>query len=191
MISTKTYLDEQQSNLQLIIDYFESLKERFDINQINWRMDDTAWSIGQCCHHIILVNRYYLDRSKEKIDATVEANLLEESPFRSGYLGNMMISLVGAHNGFKLKSPSLFEPENTDYKTSIFSEILLSLEEVKTMIESSSGLDLNKIKIDSPDNKLMRFRLGDVFKILIDHCERHMNQIKELAGSALFPLKNA
>jgi len=187
VVATQTYLDKQRENLVSIEAFCKKVIEPLTIEHLNWSPKQGDWTIAQNMAHLSKINGAYLAKSTEKVEEVKENGLIEESPFRSGYLGTFMISLMGPDSSFKLKAAENFLPEKDIYELDIKDTLCNSFNAIAKLIDDIEGLDLNKIKISLPNNSLMRIKLGDVIKVLIDHIWRHLNKIETLTKSADFP----
>jgi len=187
LIATQTYLDKQRDNLHLVEAFCKEVIEPLTEDQLNWVAEDEVWTIAQNMDHLSKINGAYLEKSTEKVEEVKEAGLEEESPFRSGYLGTFMSSLMGPESSFKLKAAEKFSPESKIYNADIKATLCHSFDSIAKLIDDIEGLDLNKIKITLPNNNLMRIKLGDVIKVLIDHIWRHLNKIKAITELKDFP----
>lgn len=187
MVATKTYLDKQRENLLSIEAFCKKVIEPLTVEQLNWISDDKVWTIAQNMDHLSKINGAYLQKSNVKVDELKESDLQEETPFKSGYLGTFLISLMGPDSSFKLKAAEKFTPKQDAYNIEIKSVLADSFNSIRKLIEDINGLDLNKIKISLPNNNLMRIKLGDVIKVLIDHIWRHLNKIEALSQLEDFP----
>lgn len=187
MVATQTYLDKQRENLQKIKTFCDEVIDPLTIEQLNWMVDSNVWTIAQNMDHLSKINGAYLEKSNDKIEEGKDAGLEEESPFRSGYLGTFMISLMGPESSFKLKAAEKFSPKKEVYELDIKSILCDSFNAIAKLIDDIDGLDLNKIKINVPNNNLMRIKLGDVIKVLIDHIWRHLNKIEAITQLEEFP----
>src|SRR5262249_10596095 len=46
-----------------------------DATQLNWRPDDTRWSVAQCFEHLVTINGFMLRAAESALDGTASPNL--------------------------------------------------------------------------------------------------------------------
>ena len=74
----------------------------------------------------------------------------------------------------------MFFPDSSDVNKSIIEDYVKSSEELIALVNKMKHLDLKKIKLSSPVNKLIRLNLGDPLIIIPKHDERHLNQAERV-----------
>ena len=55
------------------------------------------------------------------------------------------------------------------------------------LLESARGLDLKRIRVASPANRLFKFPIGGYFRISVAHERRHLWQADQVAAAPAFP----
>ncbi|WP_256010412.1 DinB family protein [Desertivirga xinjiangensis] len=178
-----TLSDRAQAHLDIVKSRFKNQGE-----QELLRFPETGgWSIAQCLEHLNSYGDYYLPRIRAVLNIGTES---EEADFRSGWLGNyfsnMMEPSEKKYNAFKGHLPVT----NLDPGAVVDKFISQQLELLDLLrIARTSRLN-NRIPISiSP---LIRLKSGDVFRFVIAHNERHMQQalrnLKRVQVSDLSPV---
>ncbi len=139
------------------------------------------WSILQIIDHLNVVFKEYdpivlraIEREKNISDSNGQIEL--------SFFGKMFIYYVSPESRKKLPAPKLFQPRvdvaldrNSVIDTFLSNEYKLQEE----MIQAKT-VYLNGRKFASPISRLIRFRLGELFTVIIRHQQRHFLSIKEL-----------
>jgi len=55
------------------------------------------------------------------------------------------------------------------------------------VIEKSRDADIQQVKVASPASALLRFRLGDALRLMVEHNKRHLKQADAVMASSGFP----
>ena len=169
--------------LELTIELAKDAKELLEISllELNKKASLDSWSALECLEHLNLYSAFYLPEIKEKMD--MKNDLKSTGIFRSGWLGNYFANAMKV-NGGKFKKMKTFNDKNPNGSNLDYKTIHVFLKDQKELIEllnNSRTTDLNKIKTSITISKLIKLRLGDTFRFLIYHNERHIIQALKAA----------
>jgi len=150
--------------------------KQLGIDQLNFKKSDAEWSILECIEHLNLYGDFYLPE--------IEKQILENNNkgatvfFSSGLLGNYFANLMKVENGRikKMKSPKDKNPSNSKLTITTIDRFLKQQEMLRSLLLQAKNTDLIKTKTAISLSKLIRIRLGDTFRFLIYHIERHIFQ---------------
>ena len=170
--------------------YAETLLTPPSREQLRWKPNDETWCIGQVVEHMRIVNDSYLVRAADVIRGRrpSEQEIQEYSPNR---LGQRFIAAVGPNGNFSMAVPKKFEPHMKSVPRDVTTLFLDQFSAVDVIIKESAGADLKKSKVSSPISRFLKFQLGDVFKIILAHNDRHLRQIDRLQRISGYPLTGA
>ena len=142
------------------------------------------WSAVQVLEHLNGYNRHYLPAIESELSVvTYDTN----SWFSSGYWGEKFTKMMRPANVYevknKMKTTKKMSFPNSLHVDSVLKEFLEGQDRLLRLLEMAKGKDLAKIHIPITLTKLIKLRLGDTFRFLIAHEQRHMiqarNTIKE------------
>lgn len=140
------------------------------------------WSAAQCLDHLNAYARFYIPRIEKGIQGKLSGSLPPApSPvFKSGWLGNyftnMMRPKADGHPGMKMQSPKGYRPlADLDAKL-VVNEFIDWQERAKQLLEQAKLVNLESIKIPTTLGSWLKFSLGDTFRFVIAHEQRHMAQ---------------
>ena len=162
----------------------EQLVSSLRDEQLLRRPDEGGWSIAQCFHHLVVSNAAYLPRMEAAISDARSRSRIATAPYEPSWVGRWFIKAVSPATTSKLKAPAIFRPSDSP-SPSAARDFLAQQRTIDRLMLQSDGLDLIGIKITSPVTRMLRFRLGEAFEILVRHEERHLGQAKRVA-TALF-----
>ncbi|MCA9740698.1 MAG: DinB family protein [Deferribacteres bacterium] len=181
------FLRALAERVQIIATEASAHFSKLDNQQLNFKPADNTWSIGQCLDHIITTNRQYFEMLKPMISGWRDKNQVRSKPFRSGLFGNFFVNSMKPNPKRKLKSPDIFLPAQSEVTKTILNDFERNLQQVLQLLQHADGADLNRIKVTSPVTRLIRFRLGDCFNVLVTHSERHTAQARGVLAAPQFP----
>lgn len=158
--------------------------------QLGWRPAPASWSVGECLGHLITTNRLYLG-CIDRLFAGAIPKATPDAGFRGGPVAARFIAALGPDSARKFKAPSLFKPSapgaSGDVDPGIVERFIEQQAHMRSMVERCRGVDLRRAKVRSPVNGLIRFRLGDALRFLVEHGKRHLNQAEAVLASDGFP----
>src|SRR5690606_9775084 len=80
-------------------------------NQINWKPDESQWSIGECFEHLIRTNAKYIP-VYELYDLKGKED--REHPYRATFMGKFVLKSVNPENTRKFKTSPSFNPSRSE-----------------------------------------------------------------------------
>ena len=81
-----------------------------DENQLNWRTDESQWSIAQCLEHLIAGNEGFYPVFDAIKLGKKQTRLWERVPLVPAFFGKMLIGAVSPDGKRKFKAPKLIRP---------------------------------------------------------------------------------
>jgi hypothetical protein len=173
-------LNELKKHVQNHIDFSKSLLEISE-KILQHKPITTSWSVLECLEHLNLYGNFYLPEIQQKINTSKHKH---HQKFKSGFLGHKFATdmLPKANmktmNTFKSKNPIHTSLE----KEKVVLQFIHQQEKMLKLLETASTKNLTKIKtaITLP---LLKFRLGDTFRFVIYHNERHIVQAQKVLKS--------
>lgn len=137
------------------------------------------WNAIECIEHLNLYGDFYLP----EIEASIRQGNKGNETFKSSWIGNYFAKSVAPVDPsigknhpnpmktFKDKNPTLVAVRNHPLKV-----FLKQQEKTLDLLEAAHAIDLTKTKTAISISKLIKLRLGDTFRVLIYHNQRHMEQ---------------
>ena len=176
------YIQSTTHNIERASRIFSNLSEK----QINWKAGPASWSIGECISHLVNSNALYLSKI-ENIINSVSVSSEKDFPFKQSIVGKMISKGVDPANMKKTKTFKVFFPDASNISQNIIDNYVSSSQKFIELVGKMRYVDLKKIKLSSPVNKLLRMNLGDVLIIIQKHDERHLNQAERVMIYKDFP----
>ncbi len=148
------------------------------IEKLNWRFDKSSWSILECLEHLNLYGDFYISEIQKRIETSKNLNTKD---FKSGLLGNYFAnSMLPKENLNKIKTFKDKNPIGSKLDKTTIVRFISQQNQILELLDKSRQVNLNKIKTAISISKLIKLRLGDTFKVLIYHNERHIVQANKL-----------
>lgn len=172
---------------KLIQDLIE--RTRININQaekfknlptekLNWKAEQDSWSIFECFEHLNLYGDFYIPEIKKRIENT---NKPSKENFKSGFLGNYFAkSMLPKENLNRMKTFKDKNPIGSKLDKTTIERFISQQENILNLLDKSRKIDLNKTKTAISISKLIKLKIGDTFRFVIYHNERHIVQANKI-----------
>jgi hypothetical protein len=102
--------------------------------------------------------------------------------FVSGFWGNYFVNSIMPKNVFeirnKMKTGKNFSPDKGANVEAVFKEFSQHQNKLLSLLEVARRRNLNSIYIPTTFSRFVRFKLGDMFRFLVAHEQRHMIQAR-------------
>jgi hypothetical protein len=137
------------------------------------------WSIAQILEHLNSYGRIYLP----EIDKAISTSQTQRSAwFNSGFWGNYFTNMMKPKDVFevknKMKAMKSHSPENKLNPGKVLDEFIEQQHRLLQLLEMAKLRNLNSIKVPLSLTKLIKFKLGDTFRFLVAHEQRHFVQAR-------------
>ncbi len=134
---------------------------------------DGGWSIAQCLDHLNGYGNYYFPLMRQGM----ERNTTAGEDYSGTWLGNMFTKSLHPDTGKKkMKAFKTHRPSRELNAKEVVAEFVRQQEELLSMMKLARHRDLSKIKIPTSIASWIRMNLGDTFRFIVAHNERHMRQ---------------
>jgi DinB superfamily len=148
--------------------------------------DAGKWSVAQILEHLNSYGRYYLPL----IERSIDKQYPPKEYYRPGLLGEYFTkSMLPKKNGQitnKMQAPRNHRPAMDIDNNKVIQEFLQQEHLLLDLLEQAAGVNIEKIRIPISISRFIRLQLGDTFRFLIAHHQRHFVQ----ANNALKSLKH-
>ncbi len=152
------------------IERFKELAE----TELNHKKNETSWSILECIEHLNLYGDYYLPEIEKKI---VSSDQKADTIFKSGMLGNYFANqMLPKEDLKKMNAPKDKNPMGSQLEKSVIDRFEKQQLKMLELLDKARQVSLIKTKIAISISKLIKLRLGDTFRFVIYHNQRHLAQ---------------
>ncbi len=155
-----------------------ALSSNFDAHSLTRTRADGGWSPAAVLDHLAIMNRLYIPKLELAIASAQPSPGRDWRPTAGGRLIRWSVTTP-----MKLKTPSLFKPDDPSSDAAAVDRFLRSHEELLRALERSLPFHWQSIRLSSPASKFVKLNVGDVFVVLAEHADRHLNQIDAAHGT--------
>ena len=135
----------------------------------------------ECIEHLNLYGIFYLPEIEACILGSNEYQ--KQGQFKSSLIGDFFVNSVKASNNKKIKAIKMMIPDKSNLSLITIDQFIKQLEKLKSLLHQAKMMNLMKIKTSISLTKLFKLRLGDTFRFLAHHNERHILQAEKLIST--------
>jgi uncharacterized damage-inducible protein DinB len=171
-------INQLQADVKQIIAAAEHLQTA-DPVKLNYCSEEGSWSVAQVLEHLNAYNRYYLP--------VIEKSMIHISKdtsawFVPGFWGNYFTKMMMPKNVYeiknKMKAMKSYTPGKGLNVDAVFKEFFQHQNKLLQLLDVARRRNMNTIKIPVSISRFIRLKLGDTFRFLIAHEQRHMIQAR-------------
>lgn len=184
-IQTEALLVDLENRTKQLIQEAESFKNQSE-KVLNYKQAVDSWSVLECLEHLNLYGRFYLPEICKRIEKQISlsspsidlaSGQTENTLFRSGWLGNYFAnSMLPKAKLNKMKTFQNMNPLNSQLDKQVIEEFLNQQSELLRLLENARKVSLNNTKTAISISKFIKLKLGDTFRFVIYHNQRHLAQ---------------
>lgn len=177
-IENNQLIEDLIQRTKAVMNQAEALRE-LSLDHLNWKSDSESWSILECLEHLNRYGDFYIPEIKHRIKG--QPNKGGNLQFKSGLLGNYFAkSMLPKEQLNKMKTFQSMDPSGSDLNQETIQKFLNQQKQMLELLTQSRNLDLTKTKTSISISNWIKLRLGDTFRVVIYHNQRHMVQIQRI-----------
>lgn len=159
------------------IDFAQQLYNLSDA-ELNWRTDSKSWSALECLEHLNIYGYFYLPEIENTMHNSVSSS---ESEFYPGFLGDYFAkSMQPKAKLNKMKTFKKTDPIGSKLNRNVVATFIDQQHKILELLETSKNVNLNKLKTGISIATWIRIKLGDTFRFVIYHNQRHVLQAERV-----------
>lgn len=175
-VNQQEFVQQLIQDIQELVEIVEQQFAQASTEQLNWKANPNSWSVLECLEHLNRYSDFYHREIQQKI-AKAATEKSSTSLFKPSWLGNYFVDSVAPNNQKAMKTFKRMNPGNSQLLADTVIENFLAHQVfLIQLVEKSESLNWNKIKVPLEFFKLIHLRLGDVFRFLVAHSQRHIIQ---------------
>lgn len=160
-----------------IINQAEKLQQN-DLKYLTWKENPESWSILECLEHLNRYGDFYLPEIEHAIQKSNSKPSLE---FKPGLLGGYFAkSMLPKEKLNKMKTFKDKNPIHSTLNKTVIQTFLDQQFKLLDLFSKAHNVNLNQVKIKTSISALLRLKLGDTFRFIVNHNIRHMRQIERV-----------
>ena len=172
-IPSAELIDDLIERTRLVINEAEQLNQ-LSFDQLNKKSEPNKWTALECIEHLNYYGIFYLPEIKMRIE---KSNSKPETHFKSGLLGNYFaVGMLPKEKLNKMNTFKSMNPLNSKLTKEVLTVFLNQQQTMLKLLNQARSISLNKTKTSISISKLIKLKLGDTFRVVIYHNQRHLMQ---------------
>ena len=174
-INSKDLVEDLLQRTRVFKSQVENLKKLSE-GELNWKANADTWSVLENLEHLNRYGYFYIPEISRQIKASHHSPRPE---FKSSWLGNYFAkSMLPNEKLNKMNTFKDMNPNGSELSNEVIDTCLKQQDNLIKLLNAAIEVDLSKTKTGITLSKWIRLRLGDTFRVLIYHNQRHQVQIK-------------
>lgn len=147
------------------------------IESLNWKEGENSWSVLECIEHLNRYGDFYIPEITNRIASSKHHST---ELFKSSWLGKYFSDSVSYKTALnKMKTFQSMNPINSALTVKIIDAFIIQQYQIIDLLEKAKSVNLDKTKTSISISKLIKLRLGDTFRVVIYHNQRHIKQAEK------------
>lgn len=149
------------------------------LEALNKRAAEGKWSALECVEHLNRYGDFYMPEISQRI---ANAKVETEGQFKSGLLGQYFAEMMKPRPKLNtMNTLKMMNPIGSDLDESTLKKFITQQKQTLELLNKSREVSLTKTKTAISISKLIKLRLGDTFRVVIYHNNRHILQALKAA----------
>ena len=176
-ILTTQLLDELKEKTLQHLHYAEILLRKNE-HELNFRVSEECWSALECLEHLNRYGDFYIPEISRKM---ARSKTSFRPVFKPGILGNYFAkSMLPKEKMNKMKTFKTMNPIHSRLNKNVVEKFIKQQQQILELLKKAENTDLEKTKTNISISTLIKLKLGDTFRFVIYHNERHILQIQRI-----------
>ena len=173
-INSDLLIEDLIERTRSVLNHVQQMQE-IQLENLNFKQDQQSWSALECIEHLNRYGDFYLPELQKVLS---KAKKNDTNPiFRSGMLGNYFaMSMLPGEKMNKMKTFKDKDPSGSDLDLQTLDKFIGQQKHMLQLLNEARSVNLRKSKCAISITKWIKLRLGDTFRFVIFHNQRHMVQ---------------
>jgi len=161
-----------------------------DATQLNWRPDQTRWSVAQCLEHLLTINRLMVQRAGDTLAGARRQTVWQRLPLLPRIYGRMLIRSQAPQGARRFNAPPAVQPSSSSIAADIVSRLVTQHYDAVAWMNTLDERHASRTIMLSPFVHFIAYSVLDACRILVAHDRRHFEQAVRVTHSAGFPSRS-
>jgi hypothetical protein len=184
---TTLSLTEVKAGLEAIAGEARSSFGGLDARQLNWRPDDTRWSVAQCFEHLVTANALMLRAMEDALRGAQPRSVWQRLPVLPGILGRMLIRSQSPGSTRKYKASPRAQPAASTIAADVVQRFVDQHVDAAARVQTIEEPAAARVLMTSPFIRVVTYSVLDGWRLIVAHDRRHLEQARRVMLSPGFP----
>jgi DinB superfamily len=162
---------------------FGDLSER----QLNWRPDESRWSVAQCFEHLLAANRLMFRAAEEALRASAPRSVWQRMPVLPGVYGRMLIRSQSPTATRKFTAAPSARPTTSAIPLYVIPRFIDQHRDAVAAVHALDEREAARAIMTSPFVRFITYSVLDGWRLVVAHDRRHFEQARRVTLVPEFP----
>lgn len=177
VFNTKDLLASLTEDVNALLKHLQQVKQ-LDSTLLLTQPAAGKWSVIQILEHLNSYNRYYLPAIEKSLQNKQSFNPQFKSGWFGDYFTKMMMPGKDGKVANKMNSPKDHRPIAELNAAAVVTEFINGQQHLLTLLQKATNTDIGRVKVPISISRFIKLKLGDTFRFLIAHQQRHFLQLE-------------
>ncbi len=159
------------------LNYVTQLKNESS-TALHWKAHPKSWSVLECVAHLNRYGDFYIPEITKRINKSTHKN---SKVFKSNWLGRYFSEAVSYKEDLNtMKTFKSMNPLHSELNESTLEKFIDQQHQILDLLKKAKNVNLDKTKTTITISKFIKLKLGDTFRVVIYHNERHIKQAEKV-----------
>ena len=173
-------LDQYRQQFKDIEQQAKQLTAGLNEAEFNWRPAPQSWSIQECLAHLTMVGQWEVRALEKAVEEGRQKGLTGTGPFHYGMIDRYIVHQSGPPVRNAMPATAHFVPLHGQPVTAVLPTFLHVQGQLLRLLDQAEGLDLRRVKVQTPISRFLRMSLGMMFAQIAAHERRHLVQAQRV-----------
>ncbi|MEZ4721262.1 MAG: DinB family protein [Flavobacteriales bacterium] len=178
--TNRELIDELIAKTKDVLNQAEELAQ-LDSETLNKKATPEKWSALECLEHLNRYGDFYLPEISRCLNGAKKVN--ENHLFKSSWLGEYFAQSVSPREKLnKMNAFKSMNPVGSKLDTKVVGKFIRQQHQMLDLLTRARTVDMRKTKTNISISKWLTLRMGDTFRVVIYHNQRHLVQARKAVG---------
>lgn len=177
VFNTKDLLSSLAEDVDALLKRLDEVKQ-LDSTLLLSQPAAGKWSVIQVLEHLNSYNRYYLPEIEKSLQSGQPFNPQFKSGWFGDYFTKMMMPGKDGKVSNKMNSPKDHRPITDLDSGKVIADFITGEQKLLVLLQQASATDIGRLKVPISISRFIKLKLGDTFRFLIAHQQRHFIQLE-------------
>ncbi len=177
-------LEDYRRQIESIKARVTALAERLSEAEMRQRPSSTEWSPVEILDHLRVTVEQYLFAIDAALATAPKIGVADREP-KYGWVWRLFLRTIEPPVKKRFRAPKAFEPGVQPGVAATLQAFLAAHDALIERIHRAAEYDLERVKVVSPGNSLLKPPLGCAILTMAAHGRRHLAQLQRSAGAEL------
>jgi hypothetical protein len=180
-------LADVRNELDVIVRETQATFGDLDERRLNWRPDESRWSVAQCFEHLLAANRLMFRAAEQALQASAPRSIWQRVPVLPRLYGRIMIRTQSPDATRKFTADPRARPALSAIAADVIPRFIDQHRDAVAAVQTLDERDAARAVMTSPFIRFITYSVLDGWRLVVAHDRRHFEQARRVTLLPEFP----